>query len=213
MSMTTQPVRVFPAISSHGNPAGVPSMSFHACARAFARARAIRSSMAGVPARSRARRTVGPLGAPPRTGARWASSAMSLMRVAPSVIAAAIESSTMPRSSSGEVPFFRSAALRPAVSPAWSAALRSRTAPAWPTRPFASAVTFRAWSHPLCCTARSAPVPGDSGVVTRNLPGPGRSSPLKPPRDGRFAAVPWHSRDAQGGDCTPGSVTNVLAAA
>ena len=33
------------------------------------------------------------------------------------------------------VPFFRSAALSCAVSPAWSAALRSRTAPAWPTRP------------------------------------------------------------------------------
>ena len=112
MSMTTQPARVFPAISSHGNPAGVASISFHACARALARARAIRSSADGVPARSSARRTVGPLGAAPSTGARWASSAMSLMLVAPSAIAAAIETSTIPRSSSGDVPFFRSAAAQ-----------------------------------------------------------------------------------------------------
>ena len=135
MSMTSQPARVFPAISSHGNPAGVSSISFHACARALARARAILSSTAGVPARSRARRTVGPLGASPSTGARCASRAMSLMLVAPSAIAAAIETSTVPRSRSGDVPFFRSAALSAAVSPAWSAALRSRIAPAWPTRP------------------------------------------------------------------------------
>ena len=178
MSMTTQPARVFPAISSHGHPAGVASISFHACARALARARAIRSSTDGVPARSSARRTVAPLGAPPRTGPRWASRAMSLMLAAPSAIAAAIETSTIPRSSSGDVPFLRSAALRPAVSPAWSAALRSKIAPACPTRPFPSAVTFRAWSHPLSCMVRGAPVPGDSGVVTRNLPEPGRSSPL-----------------------------------
>ncbi len=144
MSMMTQPARVFRAISSHGNPAGVASISFHACARALARARAIRSSTDGVPARSSARRTVGPLGAAPSTGARWASTAMSLMLVAPSAIAAAIDTSTIPRSSSGDVPFFRSADLRAAVSPAWSAALRSRIAPACPTRPFPSAVTFRA---------------------------------------------------------------------
>jgi hypothetical protein len=34
MSMTTQPARVFPAISSHGNPAGVAWISFQARARA-----------------------------------------------------------------------------------------------------------------------------------------------------------------------------------
>ena len=158
MSMTTQPARVLPAMTSHGNPAGVPSISVHACARAFARARAIRSSTAGVPARSSARRTVGPLGAAPSTGARCASTAMSLMLVAPSAIAAASETSTTPRSSSGDAPFLRTAALRPAVSPAWSAAFRSSTAPAWPTRPVPSAVTFRAWSHPLCSMAKSAPV-------------------------------------------------------
>ena len=42
---------------------------------------------------------------------------MSLMLVAPSAIAAASETSTIPRSSSGDVPFFRSAALSPAVRP------------------------------------------------------------------------------------------------
>ena len=144
MSMTTQPARVLPAMTIHGNPAGVSSISVHAYARAFARARAIRSSMAGAPARSSARRTVGPLGAAPSTGARCASTAMSLMLVAPSAIAAASKTSTTPRSSSGDALFMRSAALRPAVSPAWSAVFRSSTAPAWPTRPAPSAVTFRA---------------------------------------------------------------------
>jgi hypothetical protein len=40
------------------------------------------------------------------------------MLVAPSAIAAAIDTSTIPRSSSGDVPAFRSAALSAAVSPA-----------------------------------------------------------------------------------------------
>ena len=102
---------------------------------------------------------------------------MSLMLVAPSAIAAAIETSAMPRSISGDVRFSLSAADSRPVRPAWLAALRSRTAPAWPTRPFPSAVTFRAWSHPLCCMAKSAPVLVLLGVVTRNLPEPGRSSP------------------------------------
>ena len=105
-------------MTSHGNPAGAPSIRSHTCARAFARARAIRSSTASMPARSRARRTVGPLGASPSTGARCASTAMSLMLVAPSAIAAAIETSTAPRSSSGDVPAFRSAVLSCPVSPA-----------------------------------------------------------------------------------------------
>jgi hypothetical protein len=158
MSMTTHSVSVFPATASHGNPAGVPSIRFHACARALARARAIRSSTAGAPARSRARRTVGPLGAAPSTGPRCASTAISLMLVAPSAIAAAIDTSTIPRSKTGDFPAFRSAPLSKTANPTWSAAFRSRTAPAWPTRPVPSAVTFRAWSHPLCCMAKSAPV-------------------------------------------------------
>jgi hypothetical protein len=91
------------------------------------------------PSRSSARRTVGPLGAAPSTGARWDSTPMSLMLVAPRAIAAAIETRTIPRPGSDDVPAFRSAELSAAVSPAWSAALRSRTVPAWPTRPFPSA--------------------------------------------------------------------------
>jgi hypothetical protein len=118
MSITSQPVSVFPAMASHANPAAVPSISCHTCARAFARARAIRSSEAVIPARSRARRTAGPLGASPSTGARCASTAMSLMLVAPSAIAAAIETSTTPRSRTGDCPAFRSAPLSQAVSPA-----------------------------------------------------------------------------------------------
>ena len=82
------------------------------------------------------------------------------MLVAPSAIAAAIEINAIPRSSSGDVPAFRNAALSAAVSPAWSAVLRSRTAPAWPIRPVPPPVTFRAWSHRVSCMAKSAPVSG-----------------------------------------------------
>ena len=96
-SITSQPASSFPAMASHGNPAGACSISVHTCARALARAQAIRSSMPAAPARSRARRIVGLLGASPSTGARCASTAISLMLVAPSAIAAAIDTSTTPR--------------------------------------------------------------------------------------------------------------------
>jgi len=81
--------------------------------------------------RSSARPTVGPLGAAPSIGARWASRAMSLTLVAPSAIATASDASTIPRSSSGDATFFSRAEDSPAVRPSWSAALRSRIAPAW----------------------------------------------------------------------------------
>ena len=42
---------------------------------------------------------------------------MSLMLVAPSAIATASDASTIPRSSSGDVPFLSRAALSPAVRP------------------------------------------------------------------------------------------------
>ena len=178
-------------MASHGNPAAVSSISVHTCARAFARARAIRSSMAAVPARSRARRTVGPLGAAPSTGERCASTAMSLMLVAPSAIATAIDTSTVPRPKTGDVPAFCSAAPSQPVSPAWSAALRSRIAPACPTRPVPPPVTFRAWSHGICCMAKSAPLWKLQVWLPRNLPEPGRSSPSNPasPRTQALAPI------------------------
>jgi hypothetical protein len=144
MSGTSQPARVFPAMASHGNTAAVSSISFHTCARDFARARAILPSEAAVPARSRARRAVGPLGAAPSTGQRCASTAISLMLVAPSAIAVAIDTSTVPRPKTGDFPAFCSAALSQAVSPAWSAALCSKIAPTCPTRPVPPPVTSRA---------------------------------------------------------------------
>jgi hypothetical protein len=61
MSMTGQPARVFPVMTSHGKSAGVSSISFHTCARILAGACAILASVL-VPARLRARRTVEPLG-------------------------------------------------------------------------------------------------------------------------------------------------------
>jgi hypothetical protein len=68
MSMTSQPASSFPAICSHGNPAGVAAISFQACARTAARARAILSRVRGS-ASSSVRRTVVSLGCAPSTGA------------------------------------------------------------------------------------------------------------------------------------------------
>jgi hypothetical protein len=73
-----------------------------------------------------------------------------------------------------------SAALSPAVGPAWSAALRSRIAPACPTRPVPPSVTFRAWSHGVCCMTKSAPIWKLQVWLPRNLPESGRSLPLNP---------------------------------
>ena len=159
MSMTSQPARVFPAMTSHGKPEGVSWISFHTCARILARACAILASVLAS-ARPRARRTVAPLGAAPSTGASWASTAISLMLVAPSAIAIAIDTTTMPRLSCGNVPARASATSRAAVSPHWSASFRSRTPPPCPASPAPSSVTFRPWSQPLCCMAKSAPAPG-----------------------------------------------------
>jgi hypothetical protein len=92
MSMTSQPARAFPAMTSHGNPAGVPSISFQTCARILARACAIlvqRGRIGQVQgAADRGRRS-----ARAQHRGRWASTAMSLMLVAPSAIATAIDTS------------------------------------------------------------------------------------------------------------------------
>ncbi len=103
-------------MTSHGNPAGMLSISCHTCARALARARAICSSMTAPPARSRVRRIVGPLGTAPSTGARCAGTAISLMLVAPSAIATAIDTSAAPRPNSGDVPAFRSTPMHQSPS-------------------------------------------------------------------------------------------------
>ena len=66
-SMTSQPASSFPAIASHGNPAGLAAISDQTCARTRARARAILSSVL-LSASSSARRTVVSLGAAPKTG-------------------------------------------------------------------------------------------------------------------------------------------------
>jgi hypothetical protein len=156
MSMTSQLVRVFPAMVSHGNPAGVAAISSHTCTRTFALAFAILPSVRGS-ASSRVRRAVVSLGACPSTGLRWPSTAMSLMLVPPSAIAMATDTSATPRSVTGDFRARASAGPSAAVSPAWSASLRSSTAPAWPTRPLPSAATFSPWSHGVCCMAKSAP--------------------------------------------------------
>ena len=122
------------------------TISFQTCALARALAFAIRRSVRG-PASSSVRRTVVSDGAAPSTGPSWASTSTSLMLVAPSAIAAAIDTSVIPRSTSGDLPARASAGPRPAVSPDRSASRRSSTAPACPARPAPSAVTFSPWSH------------------------------------------------------------------
>ena len=67
---------------------------------------------------------------------RWLTSSWlapaPFMLVAPSTIATAMETSVMPRSTSGNLPARSSAGPSPPVSPARSASLRSSTAPACP---------------------------------------------------------------------------------
>ena len=114
--MTSQPASSFPATASHGNPAGVAQISAQTCARIAARARAILSRVAGS-ASSSVRRTVVSDGAAPKTGSWCASTVISLMLVAPSAIATAIETSAIPRSISGNFPFRPSAAPSADVRP------------------------------------------------------------------------------------------------
>jgi hypothetical protein len=115
-SMTSQPASSFPAMASQGNPAGVAQISCHTCARIAARARAILSRVAGS-ASSSVRRTVVSDGAAPKTGSWCASTVISLMLVAPSAIATAIETSAIPRSISGNFSFRPSAAPGADVRP------------------------------------------------------------------------------------------------
>ena len=108
--MTSQPASTFPATSSHGNPPGLAQISDHTCARTPARARAILSRVRAS-ASSSVRRTVVSDGGAPKTGSWCASTAISLMLLAPSAIATAIETSATPRSTSGNFP------LRPSAAP------------------------------------------------------------------------------------------------
>ena len=116
MSMTSQPASSFPAMASHGNPARVAPISATRARGPLARARAILSSVRAS-ASSSVRRTVVSAGAAPRTGSWCASTAISLMLVAPSAIATAIETSATPRSISGNFPFRPSAAPSADVRP------------------------------------------------------------------------------------------------
>ena len=114
--MTSHPASSFPAMASHGNPPGDEQISCQTCARTAARARAILSRVRAS-ASSSVRRTVVSLGAAPKTGSWCASTAISLMLVAPSAIATAIETSAIPRSISGNFPFRPTAAPSADVRP------------------------------------------------------------------------------------------------
>ena len=125
-SMTSQPASSFPATASHGNPAG---------RRRDQRPR-VRPDLRpgpGDPVQGGRGRPAPASAAPwyrsaraPSTGAWCASTVMSLMLVAPSAIATAIETSAIPRSTSGNLPSAQRRAQRRG-QPAWSASLRSST--------------------------------------------------------------------------------------
>jgi hypothetical protein len=140
-SMTSQPGSDLPAISSHGNPAGVASTIAQARSRALARALAALARVR-LSASSRVRRTVVSDGGAPKTGSSWDTTSISDMLVAPSAIEAATDTSAIPRSTCGDFRGRASAGPSSPVSPARSAASRSSTAPACPASPFPSAVTF-----------------------------------------------------------------------
>ena len=149
---------------------------------------------AGVPARSRARRTVGPLGAAPSTGARCASTAMSLMLVAPSAIAAASETSTTPRSSSGDVPFLpqRGAQARGKSRLVRGLPEQDRAGVADQARPVRG--DLQGMVPPVMLHGEERSGLELLSVVTGNLPDPGRSSPSKPKGTAAPRPSPCHSR-------------------
>ena len=66
-SMTSQPASSFPAMTSHGNPAGPAQINDQTCPRTAARTRAILSRVRGS-ASSSVRRTVVSDGGAPKTG-------------------------------------------------------------------------------------------------------------------------------------------------
>lgn len=157
MSITIQPRRTRPAISSHGNPLARAAISSQTCTRILALACAIFSSVTGS-ARSRVRRSVCHVTGPPSTSERCSSTATPLIDVSPSAIITAADTSATPRLTSGNRPSRSRASFSTAVSPDLSAISRKMIPPACPTRPSAPAVTASPWSHGISCMAKSAPV-------------------------------------------------------
>ena len=115
MSMNSHPARDLPAISSQGNPPAA-SICSHTCFRILALACAIRVSVRSE-ARSRTRRTVDADGAG-RARPQLPQDRYVAIAVAPSAMAIAVETSTIPRLSSGDALFSVSAPSRAAVRPA-----------------------------------------------------------------------------------------------
>ena len=121
---------------------------------------------------------------------------MSLMLAAPSAIAAASETSTVPRSKRGELPFFRSAPLSRGQS-GLVGGLAEQDRSGVADQACSVGGDLQGMVPPVMLHGEERSRSVDyMVVVTRNLPGPGRSSLFNPVRDGRFAAVPPHSRDA-----------------
>ena len=130
-SMTSQPGIALPAISIQGNPAGVASIiaqaRFRALAVTFADLARVRLSVS-----SRVRRTVVSDGGAPNTGFSWDRTSMSDMLVAPSAIAAAMDTSATPGRRAG------TSTAGPAPAPARRSARSGRppvTSSSWAGKP------------------------------------------------------------------------------
>ena len=143
MSMTVQPSRIRPAISSQGNPPARAAISSQTCARILALACAIFPSVTG-PARSRVRRSVCQVTGSPSTADRCSRTAMPLIDSPPSAIITAADTMATPRSISGNLSSLASASFSAEVSPDRSDISRRITPPACPARPSPSAVTVSA---------------------------------------------------------------------
>ncbi len=164
--MTSQPASSFPAMASHGNPAGLAAISDQTCARTVARARAILSRVRGS-ASSSVRRTVVSLGRGPRTGSWWASRVMSLMLVAPSAIATAMVTSATPLSTSGNFPARASADPSAGGQPGLVGQLAQQHCPGVPDQALALAGHLQPVVPPRILHDEERSCPGNSnGVVT-----------------------------------------------
>jgi hypothetical protein len=101
------------------------------------------------------------------------------MLVAPSAIAAAIETSAIPRSISGDVTCaFVSARWTAAGEPGLVGVLAEQDRAGVADQPCPVCGDLQCMIPPVCCMAKEPPDWKLLSVVTRNLPGPGRSSSL-----------------------------------
>ena len=94
----------------------------------------------------------------------------------------------MPRSKTGDVPFFRSAALRCAEGSRLIGGLAEQDRAGVADQPGPVGGDLQSMVPPVMLHREERSSPGNVCVVTANLPGPGRSSPSN--REGTAASRP-----------------------